>query len=126
MAMWHGMAARGIRNKNLKDLALQWRGVLFAYDEGIVKGDAVLAGAVWRNVFKASNEARVEDLALVTAYMRSQMQMLDGISDERLSTGDVKFSNPGSSKQLLDKESPWMKKAIGEEDMKAAEKESDQ
>ena len=115
MAMWHGMAARGTRNKYLKDLLEQWRGVLLSYDEGIIKGDAVLAGAVWRNVFKGGVGVRVEDVAVVTAYMRRELQMLDSVSDERIAGGEVRFGDPGGVRGLVEKESPRVRERVSEE-----------
>ncbi|PCH07955.1 Ubiquinol-cytochrome c chaperone/UPF0174 [Penicillium occitanis (nom. inval.)] len=76
MATLHNISSRSIRNKYLKDLFIQWRGVLAAYDEGLVKGDAVLGAAVWRNIWKASgttHDGRDLDwtqVATVVAYMR--------------------------------------------------------
>ncbi|GAA5891243.1 hypothetical protein JCM5296_006874 [Sporobolomyces johnsonii] len=37
----------------MKDMLEQYHGSCAAYDEGLVRGDAVLAAAVWRNVFGA-------------------------------------------------------------------------
>lgn len=37
----------------MKDLLEQYHGACAAYDEGLVRGDPVLAAAVWRNVFGA-------------------------------------------------------------------------
>ncbi len=70
MAVLHNMTSRTVRNKYLKDLFLQWRGILAAYDEGLVKGDAVLAGAVWRNVFRGQEDVDWAKVALVVAFMR--------------------------------------------------------
>lgn len=76
MATLHGISSRTIRNKYLKDLFIQWRGVLAAYDEGLVKGDAVLGAAVWRNIWKASptdpqgEEIDWSKVATVVAYTR--------------------------------------------------------
>ncbi|KAE8348087.1 ubiquinol-cytochrome C chaperone-domain-containing protein [Aspergillus coremiiformis] len=76
MDVLHGFTSRTIRNKFLKDLFIQWRGVLAAYDEGLVKGDAVLGAAVWRNLWKASHiapdgkELDWTKIARVVAYMR--------------------------------------------------------
>ena len=121
MAMWHGMVARGVRNKYLKDLWLQWRGILLSYDEGLINGDAVLAAAIWRNVFKASEGTDVADLALVTAYMRQQLKMLDGLSDQEIAEGRVKFGDPGQLKGLVGRESKWMSKPLTQEEMKKVE-----
>jgi cytochrome b pre-mRNA-processing protein 3 len=76
MTVLHGMDVRGMRNRYLKDLFLQWRGVLAAYDEGLVRGDAVLGAAVWRNLWKGSEvgpdgkEVDWSKVARVVAYMR--------------------------------------------------------
>lgn len=70
MVLLHNMSARGVRNKYLKDLFLQWRGILAAHDEGMVKGDAVLAGAVWRNLFRGQEDVDWEKVALVVAFLR--------------------------------------------------------
>lgn len=108
MAVWHGMEVRSTRNKYLKDLWQQWRGILLSYDEGVIKGDAVLAAAVWRNVFKADVEVDIGDLALVTAYVRREMIMLDGLSDQQIGGGEVEFGDPAQLRRLVEKDSTWM------------------
>lgn len=35
----------------MKDLLEQYHGACAAYDEGLIRGDAVLAAAIWRNLF---------------------------------------------------------------------------
>ncbi|KAK5088005.1 Serine carboxypeptidase 3 [Lithohypha guttulata] len=78
MILLHGMNARGVRNKYLKDLFVQWRGIQYAYDQGLVSGDAVLAGAVWRNLWKADEEVDWEKVALVVGFMR---RAIAGLAD---------------------------------------------
>ena len=118
MAVWHGMSARGVRNKYLKDLWQQWRGIVLSYDEGLIKGDAVLASAVWRNLFKGSEGADVADVALVTAYMRRQLKMLDGMTDAEVATGkEVVFEDPKGSKARVEVQSRWMMQAFSKEDL---------
>ncbi|KAL4806970.1 ubiquinol-cytochrome C chaperone-domain-containing protein [Aspergillus unguis] len=86
----HGLTSRSIRNKFLKDLFIQWRGVLAAYDEGLIKGDAVLGAAVWRNLWKASyngpdgKEIEWEKVARVVAYMRRVISELSQLSETDL------------------------------------------
>ena len=82
MLLLHGMSARGIRNRYLKDLFLQWRGILAAYDEGLVKGDAVLAAAVWRNLFKGVEEVDWIRVSAVVAYMRKAASLLGSVEDQ--------------------------------------------
>lgn len=118
MAMWHGMAARGIRNKYLKDLWVQWRGVLVSYDEGLIKGDAVLAAAVWRNVFQAREDVNLEDLAAVVSYLRREVARLDKLEDARISSGDVKFPSPAEEMKVIrELKSATMGKSFTQEDL---------
>ncbi|KAI8959410.1 ubiquinol-cytochrome C chaperone-domain-containing protein [Daldinia sp. FL1419] len=84
MDLTHGITSRGLRHRYLKDLFIQWRGLIAAYDEGVIKGDAVLAAAVWRNVFKAREDIDVRSLAAVVSWMRLCLKMLDQIPDEAL------------------------------------------
>jgi cytochrome b pre-mRNA-processing protein 3 len=94
MMVNHNMHARGTRNKYLKDLFIQWRGLLAAYDEGVYKGDAVLAAAIWRNVFKASEDVDIKGLAQIVSYMRRALKGLDSISNERVMGADLQFATP--------------------------------
>ena len=94
MMVNHNMHARGTRNKYLKDLFIQWRGLLAAYDEGLMKGDAVLAAAIWRNVFKANEDVDVQGLAQIVSYMRRALKGLDSIPDETLMSAELQFGSP--------------------------------
>lgn len=92
MAVLHNIHSRSIRNKYLKDLFIQWRGVLAAYDEGLVKGDAVLGAAVWRNIWKANattpdgRELDWAKIATVVCYMRRVLSELSKTSEADLIT----------------------------------------
>ena len=116
MVVWHNISTRGTRNKYLKDLAQQWRGVLFSYDEGVIRGDAVLAAAVWRNVFKGDAGVDLEDLALVTAYLRAQVKMLERLSDGEVGEGRVQFEDPGMFRSVVGRESGWLRAAFSNAD----------
>jgi cytochrome b pre-mRNA-processing protein 3 len=80
----HALTSRSIRHRYLKDLFVQWRGVIAAYDEGVLKGDAVLAAAIWRNVFAGKPDADPRHLAAVTSWTRRVFKDLDDLHD-----GDV-------------------------------------
>ncbi|KAJ5637292.1 hypothetical protein N7490_007171 [Penicillium lividum] len=102
MDVLHDLGSRSIRNKYLKDLFIQWRGIIAAYDEGLAKGDAVLGAAVWRNLWKANsvgadgNDIDWTKVAWVVAYMRrvlselSKMQEADMVF--ALSKGSIQES----------------------------------
>jgi cytochrome b pre-mRNA-processing protein 3 len=108
MTTLHNMEARGTRNKYLKDLYVQWRGLLAAYDEGLAKGDAVLAAAVWRNVFKANEDVNIKGLALVVSYMRRTLKGLDELPDEKVMLAEVGFGSPKAEEAVVKIRSPML------------------
>ncbi|KAH0354326.1 hypothetical protein KCU81_g1045, partial [Aureobasidium melanogenum] len=114
MAALHNIAARSVRNKYLKDLFVQWRGVLAAYDEGLVKGDAVLATAVWRNVFGGDENVDAAAVANVVSYMRKNLRDLDRVHDSDIASGDISFSDPAREATIVDREAQAMKQPIPE------------
>jgi cytochrome b pre-mRNA-processing protein 3 len=108
MTINHNMHARGTRNKYLKDMFIQWRGLLAAYDEGLAKGDAVLAAAVWRNVFKANEDVDIKILAQIVSYMRRVLRALDAVSDEKVMQAGLQFMNPKEESKVVGLKSPMM------------------
>lgn len=115
MTVTHNIAAKGTRNTYLKDLFINWRGLLAAYDEGISKGDPELAAAIWRNIFKADQEVDITKLALVTSYIRRLLKALDEISDHDLVTNVVVFGNPQTEAELVKIRSPQLTAPFVEE-----------
>ena len=98
MVTLHNVHSRAIRNKYLKDLYVQWRGLLAGYDEGLVRGDAVLATAVWRNVFRADEDVDFVGLGQVVSYMRGVVKGLEAMSDDAVASGEVVFGDPATEK----------------------------
>ena len=97
MVIMHGMHARAVRNNYLKDLFAQWRGLLAGYDEGLAKGsDAVLATALWRNVFSADEDVDLTLLGAVVSYTRGVLTALEQMDDAALVAGEVAFGDPAS------------------------------
>ena len=101
MEITHNMHARGTRNKYLKDLFIQWRGLLAAYDEGLMKGDAVLAAAIWRNVFKANEDVDIKGLAQIVSYMRRALKGLDSMPDEKIMQAELLFGSPENEASIV-------------------------
>ncbi len=108
MTLEHNMHARGTRNRYLKDIYVQWRGLLAAYDEGLARGDAALAAAVWRNVFKASPDVDIRALAQITSSMKRNLSQLDRLPDEKLMVADWTFGSPESENTLVNAHSKMM------------------
>ena len=86
------------------------------YDEGLMKGDAVLATAVWRNIFKADEEVDLRKLAEVVSYMRRVLRTFDSVTDEVIATGRIKFGDPSSETALVSVESKMMAVPFTDED----------
>ncbi|KAK0389245.1 hypothetical protein NLU13_2820 [Sarocladium strictum] len=82
MHLDHGIVSSAIRQRYLKDIFVQWRGLLLAYDEGLIKGDAVLASAVWRNLFKGSPEVDPRSLVAIVGWLRAGLAQLEALKDE--------------------------------------------
>ena len=101
MVLNHRMNARGTRNKYLKDIFIQWRGCIAAYDEGIIRGDTFLAAAIWRNVFKADGDIDFGKLALTVSYMRRFLSTLDKLSDADIIAADVELTHPREEYTLV-------------------------
>ncbi|KAL9001530.1 MAG: hypothetical protein Q9169_000105 [Polycauliona sp. 2 TL-2023] len=104
----HNIQARSLRNKYLKDLFTQWRGLLAGYDEGLVKGDAVLATAVWRNVFGGKEDVDLMGLGEVVSYMRGVLKGLDGMEDEVVADGEIQFGDPRTQRKVVEIKSKLM------------------
>lgn len=117
MAVYHGMSARSIRNRYLKDLFVQWRGVLTAYDEGLIKGDAVLGTAVWRNVFGADENVDAEHVAQVVAWFRRSLRDLDSLQDSEIASGEISFLDPTKVLAVVGKESKLLKTPFSQADL---------
>lgn len=84
MEVEHGMSSRMIRSGHLNSLFMTWRGVILAYDEGLVKGDAVMAAAVWRNVFRSKEDVDMRHVAAIVSWMRRSIRHLDQMLDPAL------------------------------------------
>jgi cytochrome b pre-mRNA-processing protein 3 len=84
--------------------------VLLAYDEGLVKGDAMLAAAVWRNLFGGREDVDFEKLAMIVGYMRRELARLVKASDNDVAMGEWQFQgDPGDEAKTLNVVSKLMK-----------------
>ncbi|KAK5990034.1 CBP3-like protein [Cladobotryum mycophilum] len=80
----HNITSSALRQRYLKDIFVQWRGLLLAYDEGLIKGDAIMASAVWRNLFKGSPDVDPRALLAIVGWMRSGLLSLEGATEMAL------------------------------------------
>ena len=82
------------RTKYLKEINEQFRGSIGAYDEALLRGDATLATALWRNIWDASDEVDFEKLALVVGFVRRVMVGLEKLGDAQVLKAKVSFGSP--------------------------------
>jgi cytochrome b pre-mRNA-processing protein 3 len=102
LVIWHKFNANSLRQKYLKDMFSQWRAVLLSYDEGLMKGDAMLAAAIWRNLFGAKDDVDYEKLAQIVGYMRREIKRLDHANDDEVANGQWKFrGDPGEEASVV-------------------------
>lgn len=70
------LAGLTARKEGLQEVAQQFKSSLFAYDEGILSDDRVLAGALWRNFFEMNCDDP-KALETMVQYVRKQMAYID-------------------------------------------------
>lgn len=103
LVVWHKLNSNSLRQKYLKDMFSQWRAVLLSYDEGLVKGDAVLAAAVWRNLFAGREDVDFQKLAQIVGYMRRESRRLEMATDDEVANGEWKFRGDPSEEESIGK-----------------------
>lgn len=77
-----------------KDFNLQLRGSVMSYDEGFYLDDSTLAAALWRNLFAGRAEIDPTHLEQLVHYIRTQLYVLQNVSDFDFSRGRFHFINP--------------------------------
>lgn len=122
MTIFHQLSSRGVRNKYLKDLYNQWRGVQAAYDEGLIKGDAILATAIWRNIFAAKDDVDWEDVAMVVSFMRRGLRGLEKADDGQIAASMVRFGSPLSERAIVAQPSRGLARGFSEQEIEEADR----
>ncbi|KAL0635733.1 Serine carboxypeptidase 3 [Maublancomyces gigas] len=103
------------RKKYLKALYEQYRGTTASFDEGLCKGDAVLAAAVWRNLFDSNPDVDIQLLAIITSYIRRVLSGLNKVSDETIYNGRIRFGNPLDEKPGVLRASRFLEELTAQE-----------
>lgn len=89
-----GIASNRIIENYLKDFHSQLIGLIASYDEGLMTDDITLAGAIWRNIFNGQANADVRHIEALVGYVRSQLYVLNKISDREFGFGKFRFVPP--------------------------------
>lgn len=96
-----------------------------SFDEGLCKGDAVLAAAIWRNLFDAKKDVDIELLAIITSYVRRVLSGLDRVSDETVYTGRVQFGWPLDEEPYVMHKSKFLERVMKEQEQDPRKSEKD-
>jgi len=72
------MMSSTTRREGIQELSETFKASLFAYDEGLMSDDKVLAGCVWRTLFERNCDDAAHLNTMVT-YIRKQVAHLDGM-----------------------------------------------
>lgn len=85
-----GVDDSSVRRESLRELVENFYGLIFAYDEGLLSHDRVLAAALWRNMFHDKQHTDAIKLAEMVDYVRRQVCHLDRLdSKQLLETGEI-------------------------------------
>ncbi|KAJ1549047.1 hypothetical protein HK096_000662 [Nowakowskiella sp. JEL0078] len=85
----HKAGAQRILNI-VKDLLSGYYGHTLAYNEGLFKGDPVLASALWKNVY-GGKEINATQLAVLLRYVREQLKRIHDAPKDEILSGKFKF-----------------------------------
>uniref|UniRef100_T1IR51 Ubiquinol-cytochrome c chaperone domain-containing protein n=1 Tax=Strigamia maritima TaxID=126957 RepID=T1IR51_STRMM len=80
-----GPSVVSTRKEQLEDLSEQMQASFFAYDEGLLTNDMVLASALWRR-FSNQQMENVQHLETLVNYVRRSMHYLDAVEQDNLLT----------------------------------------
>jgi cytochrome b pre-mRNA-processing protein 3 len=125
MHLDHGIVSSAIRQRYLKDIFVQWRGLLLAYDEGLIKGDAILASAVWRNLFKGSPDVDPRSLVAIVGWLRGGLAQLEALKDEDVAIRAEEALQSSVSFYWETLEGPFSKVAVGAAEAEEVAEETD-
>ncbi|CUM62621.1 uncharacterized protein PRCAT00000175001 [Priceomyces carsonii] len=78
----------------LKEYHKQLLGSVLSYDEGLITDDITLGSALWRNVFNGNPDADMRHIEALLGYVRSQLYVLNKMSDREFGFGKFKFVPP--------------------------------
>lgn len=78
----------------LKEYHKQLLGSVLSYDEGLLTDDITLASALWRNVFNGNPNADMRHIEALVGYVRSQLYVLNKMSDREFGFGKFTFVAP--------------------------------
>ena len=76
----------------VKDLVSSYQGMILGYDEGLYYGDAILMGAIWRNLYQ-SQDVSVDDLHRVLLHVKKNLQHCEQIELKSILNSTFTFIN---------------------------------
>ncbi len=75
----------------MEDLVDSFYGQSLAYDEGLAKGDAIFASALWRNFFQANPQVLPSQVLLMLTYTRANLVHISKLEKVAFLKGNFDF-----------------------------------
>lgn len=88
------IASNKIIERYLKDFHKQLLGLNVSYDEGLMTDDITFAAALWRNIFSGNPDADMRHIEALLGYVRSQLYVLNKMTDREFGFGNFTFVPP--------------------------------
>jgi len=76
----------------VRELQNAFYGSALAYDHSLGTDDALLAAALYRNLY--GHEAKAQHLLLMTNYVRRELDAIDKMDFDKFLDGDWSFGSP--------------------------------
>ncbi|KAI9152470.1 Serine carboxypeptidase 3 [Blastocladiella emersonii ATCC 22665] len=90
-----GIRKNAIVDRSLKEFLSIFYGGIMSYDEALVHSDALLASALWRNLFQS--QADPQHLAEFVAVVRKELAHLETVDAETVLAGRFHFLNEATA-----------------------------
>lgn len=103
MAQELNISSNRIIEGYLKDYHTQLLGSVLSYDEGLMTDDITLAAALWRNIFNGDPNVDMRHVEALVGYVRSQLYVLNKMSDREFGFGKFRFVPPNQVVKPLTK-----------------------
>jgi len=80
--------------KYSKEHALNYKGYMAAFDIGLYDGDAMLAEAIWRNMYEMKEDVPIEEIGEIVRYIRREIHNLHQLDRNTIERGVLNWGPP--------------------------------
>ncbi|ORZ33748.1 ubiquinol-cytochrome C chaperone-domain-containing protein [Catenaria anguillulae PL171] len=88
-----GIRRNAIVDKSLKEFLSIFYGGILSYDEALTHSDALLASALWRNLFQSHPSVDLAHVAEYVRLVRRELQLLEAVERDEVIKGRWRFAH---------------------------------